>query len=529
MDNQAAWSALLAQSRQAMSEQNWPQLNHCCKTWLSRWPDHSEGHFLAGVLAGQSQRYQLAARAFERALRLDEQRCDAAIHLARCLVRTAEHSRAAELIRIASADIQDSAFLLDLAGSVLTHVGCHLEALPYFTKAVQLRPSNPHYLSNLSACALFNGEMLLAQDSLLKNLELKPKDARAWWQLSRLKQSDPDALIDKISEHLSRWSEPQDLAYANYGLGKLAEDVDDWASAARYYHAAAAQAKLVAPAYSQAKESALVSTIVNQYDANWLANAQSSAQQLGTQSLTEPLFIVGLPRTGTTLVDTVLCSHSAVSGAGELQFFGVGVKALSGVSTTDPINAEIMSAARAVSCDSLANFYWRESEFLGRSGSYRTDKLPFNYYYLGLIAAAFPRGKIVHLTRHPLDACFAIYKQLFAGAYPFSYDLDELAEYYLGYHRLMTHWRQVLGDRLIEVSYERLVANPEQEIRTLLKKLGLPFESACLDFYKQKNTVATASAAQVREKPHTRSVNRWQHFAELMEPVRRKLAQAGVL
>ncbi|MDN3638468.1 sulfotransferase [Simiduia curdlanivorans] len=529
MDTQVEWSALLAQSRQAMSEQNWPRLNQCCKAWLSRWPNHSEGHFLAGVLAGQSERYQLAARAFERALSLDEQRCDAAVHLARCLVRTAEHGRAAELVRIASPDIQSSAFLLDLAGSVLTHVGCHLEALPYFTKAVQLKPSNPHYLSNLSACALFNGEMLLARDSLLKNLELRPKDARAWWQLSRLKQSAPEVLSGQICQFLSSWSEPQDLAYANYGLGKLAEDVDDWVSASRYYQAAAAQAKLIAPPYNQATESALVSAIIKHYDASWLAQAKLAAVKINASDETNPLFIVGLPRTGTTLVDAVLCAHSAVSGAGELQFLGVGVKSLSGVLSADPINADIMTAMAGVNADKLAERYWRESNYLGRLGRYRTDKLPFNYYYLGLIAAAFPRGKIVHLTRHPLDACFAIYKQLFAGAYAFSYNLDELAEYYLGYHRLMAHWRSLLGDRLVEVSYENLVANPEEEIRSLLVRLDLPFESACLNFHQQKNTVATASAAQVREKPHTRSVGRWQHFTELMAPVREKLTQAGVL
>lgn len=521
--------ALFDAGRLALTRKDWPQVGRCSQRWLSTWPRHAEGHYLAGVLAGNAERYSLAAKAFERALLLDDSRCDVAIHLARCLVRTGEHSRAAQLVRIAQADISGNAFLLDLAGSVLTHIGCHGEALEYYRASVALAPHQPNYLSNLSACALFNGELQEARASLECGLEVNPSSARAWWQFARLPHPEPSVVYRRLQPFLSQWQTPLDLAYGHYGAGKLAEDIADWPSAAQHYQQAATHAKTFAPAYSQAAEAHLVDTIANTYDAQWLepllheevADAQSTGE-------TAPLFIVGLPRTGTTLVDTILTAHSQVTGAGELQFFGLVIKALSGVTGPVVPNANMMAQAASVNPQALADAYWRTSSYLGRSGRYRTDKLPGNFYHLGLIAKAFPRCKIVHLRRNALDACFAIYKQLFAGAYGYSYDLGDLAQYYLCYDRLMSHWRQLLGERLIEVDYEALVSAPEQEIRALLLRLQLPFESACLNFYCNKQAVATASAAQVRERPHTRSVGRWRAFEGVLQPLIERLQAAGI-
>jgi tetratricopeptide (TPR) repeat protein len=524
-----ATQVLFEAGRLALARKDWPQVGRCSQRWLSTWPGHAEGHYLAGVLAGNAERYRLAAKAFERALLLDDSRCDVAIHLARCLVRTGEHSRAAQLVRIARSDINGNAFLLDLAGSVLTHIGCHSEALEYYRAAVALAPDQPNYLSNLSACALFNGELQEARANLERGLQLNPNNARAWWQLARLSHSKPSTLYDRLQPHLSQWQTPLDLAYGHYGAGKLAEDIAEWPLAAKHYQQAAAQAKTFAPAYSRAAETHLVDTIVNTYDAQWLKRLPPEGTA-DSRSLDEtaPLFIVGLPRTGTTLVDTILTAHPQVSGAGELQFFGLAAKALSGVTGPVALNAEMMNRAASVNPQAIAEAYWRASSYLGRSGRYRTDKLPGNFYHLGLIAKAFPKCKIVHLRRNALDACFAIYKQLFAGAYGYSYDLDDLAQYYMCYHRLMTHWRKHLGERLIEVDYEALVAAPEQEIRALLLRAQLPFESACLNFYCSKQAVATASAVQVRERPHTRSVGRWRDFEDMLQPLIVQLQAAGI-
>jgi hypothetical protein len=154
--------------------------------------------------------------------------------------------------------------------------------------------------------------------------------------------------------------------------------------------------------------------------------------------------------------------------------------------------------------------------------------LPFNYLYLGFIAKAFPDARIVHLRRNPMDTCFAMFKQVFTWAYKFSYRLEDVGRYYIAYARLLEHWRRVLGERLIEVEYEALTANPELETRRLLGRLGLEFEEACLRFETNASATTTASSVQVREKVHNRSVRRWTHFSRQLQPLRQVLERAGI-
>jgi hypothetical protein len=153
------------------------------------------------------------------------------------------------------------------------------------------------------------------------------------------------------------------------------------------------------------------------------------------------------------------------------------------------------------------------------------DKLPDNFLYLGFIAKAFPHAHIIHLRRNPMDACFAMYKQSF---FSFAYTLEDLGKYYSAYDRLRRHWGEALKDRVIEVEYESLVADPEGQTRALLDRLGLDFEQACIDFHLNKTPSATASAAQVREKAHTRSVKKWEKFERQLQPLKDYLDEAGI-
>jgi len=156
------------------------------------------------------------------------------------------------------------------------------------------------------------------------------------------------------------------------------------------------------------------------------------------------------------------------------------------------------------------------------------DKLPFNFLFLGFIAKAWPDAKIIHLVRNPMDSCFSMYKQVFTWAYKFSYSLEGLGQYYVAYDRLRNHWRALLGNRMIEVEYEALVADQETQTRILLDKLGLEFEQACLEFDRNEAPSATASSVQVREKVHTRSVNKWTYFARHLQALREHLEGAGI-
>ena len=156
------------------------------------------------------------------------------------------------------------------------------------------------------------------------------------------------------------------------------------------------------------------------------------------------------------------------------------------------------------------------------------DKLPFNFLYLGFICKAFPTARIIHVKRNPMDACFAMYKQVFVGAYKFSYSLENLGRFYEAYTRLAEHWRETLGDRLIELDYEELVTDQEGQTRRLLDSVGLDFDEACLDFDKNRSATATASSVQVRDKIHTRSVNRWRNYEAQLAPLAERLESAGI-
>jgi hypothetical protein len=156
------------------------------------------------------------------------------------------------------------------------------------------------------------------------------------------------------------------------------------------------------------------------------------------------------------------------------------------------------------------------------------DKLPFNFLFLGFIARAWPDARIIHLARNPMDSCFSMYKQVFTWAYKFSYSLDGLGRYFVAYDRLRKHWQDVLKDRMIEVEYESLVADPEGQTRTLLDWLGLDFEQSCLDFDRNKAPSTTASSVQVREKVHSGSVNKWTRYARQLQPLREHLESAGI-
>ena len=157
--------------------------------------------------------------------------------------------------------------------------------------------------------------------------------------------------------------------------------------------------------------------------------------------------------------------------------------------------------------------------------SFFIDKLPENLLHIGMIAKAWPDARIVHLRRHPVDACFAMFKQSY---FRFAYTLTDLAEYYLAYDRLSRHWRDVLGDRMVELQYEELVSDPDTQIRALFERLAIPFEAQCLDFDRNAAPVATASAVQVREKAHTRSIGKWRNFETLLEPLIRALKNGGI-
>ena len=241
-----------------------------------------------------------------------------------------------------------------------------------------------------------------------------------------------------------------------------------------------------------------------------------------------PIFVLGQPRTGTTLIERIITSHSQVHSAGELQQFGLSIRRLAQIPNPRRFSPELFQAAAALNPRQLGTAYLQSTQRMRGKTPRFVDKLPVNYMNIGLILAALPNARIVHLVRGAMDACFASYKQLFADAYLHSYDQQEMARHHVRYRRLMGHWRREFPGRIINVSYEDTARDVEPHARGLIDALGLPWEDACLEFHTSSQGVATASAVQVREPAHTRSIGRWRRYENELQPMVRILEAAGV-
>jgi hypothetical protein len=238
--------------------------------------------------------------------------------------------------------------------------------------------------------------------------------------------------------------------------------------------------------------------------------------------------VVGLPRTGTTLTERIIASHSKVVSVGETEFVQMVMRRDSGVAGTDKMNPAMIEAIAKKDASIISDGYLNTACYRLGDEPIFVDKLPFNVLYLGFIAKAWPDKPIVLQKRNPMDTCFSMFKQVFTWAYKYSYSLESLGEYYIAYERLCRHWRETLGDRLVEVQYEDMVSDQEVQTRRLLDALGLEFEDACLNFEKNVAPSATASSVQVRQKVHTSSVGRWRRYEEQLQPLLKRLESAGI-
>lgn len=233
-----------------------------------------------------------------------------------------------------------------------------------------------------------------------------------------------------------------------------------------------------------------------------------------------PVFIIGMPRSGTSLVEQILASHPQVHGAGELETLSAIARSTHAADWTDgdpyPENMDALSLRKA---NRLAAQYLQAVTRLNENATYVTDKMPLNFMYLGLMQVLFPDCQVIHCTRDPLDTCLSCYMTQFAAGHEFAQDLGDLAAFYNEYLRVMEHWRDTLNLPMIEVSYEQVVSDLEGQTRRLLDVLNLPWDERCLRFFENRRPVATASAEQVRRPVYASSVGRWKHYEKHLAPL----------
>ncbi len=512
---------LSAMARKAVPAKDWLAVRSNARKILRIDKRSAEGHFLLGLALKGLGRSTEAVQSLRRALGFHGGRYDAAVEMAELLLRSHRYGEIAELLASQGDAMMNSPLYLDRAASLLLKIGLPERAWPLVRRANELQPGVDSLKARMAECATYVGEVDVARQLYRELLDRNPAHRRNHYELSRLARAENRDHVDEMMRVIaSDQSTPEANIYAYYALGKELEDLGDWNAAFDYYKRAG-DAISAGAEYDVREDVSLIETVIETFSPDWFE------QTLGAppDDRETPIFIVGLPRTGTTLTERILSSHSAVGSVGESFFVQIAVKETSGIKSDDAMSPAIIRAAAKGKMKLIARRYRDAIKYRLPAKPMFIEKLPENLLYVGLLTKAFPDAKIILQTRNPMDACFAMYKQSY---FRYAYNLDDLGEYYVAYQRLHDHWCSVLADRVVHVNYENMIRNQESETRRLLQALGLAFEDACLDFEQNKTASNTASSVQIREKIHTRSLQKWTRFKSQLEPLQRRLERAGI-
>jgi tetratricopeptide (TPR) repeat protein len=515
-----------AAGRNAARRKDWTTVGACAIEIRKHDQDSPESFFLAGLVDKAFDRMESAEVLFAKVLELDSERYDAAVELAHLYSSARRNGDAAALVSKYEEKLSNSPHYLNLAGNVYSQVGMPEKAWPLYRQANELQPDVDAFLEKMATSGVFLGQIDEAKEIFTGLLSRNPEHQRIHLSLARLGKAVDRKHIEQMKEVLSSTNlSPDRNVFMYYAIGKELEDLEEWDEAFRYFKKAGDAVTSVAD-YDINIDLQLIDKIIEVFNTEWLREGAIGDE--ADTSPKEPIFIVGLPRTGTTLTDRIIASHSKVQSVGETQFMQMTVRRESGIESEEKMTPDMIEATAKMDIGVIGRGYIDMLSYRLGDEPMFVDKLPFNFLYVGYIAKAFPKARIVYISRNPMDACFAMYKQVFTWAYKFSYTLQGLGQFYVAFNRLLQHWREVLGDRLIEIEYESLVGDQENRTRQLLKDLGLDFEEACLSPDENKSVSATASSVQIREKVHTRSVNRWKNYEEQLKPLKEHLEGAGI-
>ena len=349
-----------------------------------------------------------------------------------------------------------------------------------------------------------------------------PNCATAYFELSDIKRfsgDDPDLLSMEKLANAPETLPAADRTDVHFALAKAYEDAGRYEDSFMHLERGNRLVRRGLP-YDPEIQARLIETIASVFDRT-LVERLSGA---GDPS-TIPVFVVGMPRSGTTLVERIIGNHPQAHGAGELRFLSEIARGPS--APGDPVGAAAaLAGLEAARCKKIGADYLKRARALAPKARKIIDKMPSNFLRIGLISVALPNARIIHCSRDPADTCLSCYAQKFGRGQSFSYDLRDLGQYYRLYMRLMEHWRSVLPGRVLDIDYETLVANPEEEARRLVEHCGLSWDPACLRFYDGRSPVRTASASQVRRPVYQSSVARWRRFEPHLAPLLEALAKS---
>jgi len=515
-------------------------------------PDHVDAHYNLGCALQRMGRDDEAVKAYRDALALQPDHADALVNLAATLVNLDRPDEAAAACqrRIALEPTSAEAYcalaavLLTLGqvqaaveaaargvslkpddalahiqlGNCLLEQGLLQEAVATYRQATALAPDQPSAFVNLAIALQEGGETAAARAAIATALALDPKSAAAWAVRGDLKTFTPDdpdlAPLTQLRAAAQDAQAREDLIHLDFTLGKAFMDIGD-ADQAFAHLQAGAQAYRRGLRYDVEADLAEFRALAGAFDAERLARSAGFGD-----ATDQPIFIVGMPRSGTTLVEQILASHAEVFGAGERPALEQAAMARLGPGLSPLARAQRMAAFAPADLAAMGANYAVGAAALAPGYRRVTDKMPSNFRLIGLIRLILPHARIIHCRRDPVDTCFSCYTRKFSRGQNFTYDLRELGLYYRGYAGLMDHWRAIVPpDRLLEVAYEDVVEDLETQARRLIAFCGLDWDEACLSFHRTTRQVRTASVNQVRQPLYRTSLARWRPYQPYLGPL----------
>lgn len=517
--------SLLKSAHEAIRRGNMAVARTAAKAATEEAPGSTEAWWVLGTAAAAMEDFQAAEAAFARAAQNAPEgsklRAQMLSLRGKPLMSDGRVAEAVDSARAAIAEGQADTSSLVRVSYTLTHAGLPAEALPLMLDATARDPEHAEAWYSLGSVCRAVGDIKGAEAAFKTAIELSPTPpVAAYFNLAYLRRwTADDNHIATLEDIACRTS--LEACRVAYTLFKEYDDLGDAVPAWDCLQVGSDLARKIEP-WSSAEEAETVAAWKAHFPPTRFDHADERPRQ-GPKRI----FIVGLPRSGTTLIERILAAHSQVQALGELKTFGVVTHRMTRVATERRLAPDVIAAAAELDPLELAEAYIRETAFLTDGRPYVIDKLPSNHEYAGLVRLAFPDAAVIALDRNPMDALFGSYKLLFTGAYGWSYDQDDLADHYGHFRDLMAYWKSVLGDGLIEVSLEAVIADPETEIRRLVAACGLPFEEGCLRPHESKGAVSTASAVQVRKPINSEGVGAWKRYAAQLSRLQTRLQAMG--
>lgn len=517
----------------AFNRRDWRRILQVATRLIPLAPRHPGVFYVTGVANLELEQIEPALHCLRRARELEPANALYAAQLAKALSLGHMNRDAKVAADEAFALIPKDPLVLDTLGVIYSKIGAYDMAVKTFRRVTKLAPEHAPSHYNLSTSLVAAGDLGAAEAALEECLSLDPRYWRAHLSLSQLRRQTPQSnhvqqlkslVAATENENKVEPVEASARVCLHMALFKEYEDLGNYVEAFDHLVIGKKAAGGSHRDYSIEQDERLFAAITESFSEP-VENKEPGC------ATAEPIFVIGMPRTGTTLVERILSSHPQVQSAGELLNFAMALKQLSGSRTSGLINVDTIVAARRILPPQLGEMYLSSTRPATGTHPHFIDKLPHNFQYAGFIARALPNAKIVCLRRDPMDTCLSNFRQLFAKKSPYfdySFDLLDIGRYYVLFDRLMAHWQRVFPGRILEVQYESLVEFQEEYSRRMIEFCGLPWDDTCMAFEKNPAPVATASAVQVRAPMYRNALKRWKKYGPKMDALHDLLSRAGV-